>query len=146
MIILREKFAEAQKNFVGEGLCVIVKKITLGSHPLYIRQNINKRIKYVVRPPCVAEILGDVHYPRFMIFILRPNILRRALSKCASPSDAFNILTSYPNPFNFPHSRFKSTIFSLTEGAQTFNRGKGGHYEYHDLYTETHYSMGTGPA
>ena len=64
MIPSREKFAEAQKKIIGEGLCVIVKRITLGSQPLYIRQNINRRIKCVVGPPCATKILGDIQFPR----------------------------------------------------------------------------------
>ena len=40
---------------------------------------------------------------------------------------AFNVCINSPNPFNFPHSRFRNTVFSLTEKTQTFNKGKGGH-------------------
>ena len=58
---------------------------------------------------------------------------------------AFNACINSLSPFNFLHSRFKSTVFSPKEEAQTFSRGKGGHCEYRDLWAQTHYSVGLGP-
>ena len=47
---------------------------------------------------------------------------------------AFNVPINSSSPFNFLHSRFKSTIFSPTKEAPTFSQGKGGHCEYHHYY------------
>ena len=46
---------------------------------------------------------------------------------------AFNARINSPSPFNFLQSRFKSTVFSLTEEAPTFSQGKMGHCEYRGL-------------
>ena len=48
------------------------------------------------------------------------------ISTQTSPYGAFNVHINSPGPFNFPHSRFKNTIFSPTEKTQTFSQGKGG--------------------
>ena len=53
------------------------------------------------------------------------------ISKRASPNNEFNARINSPSPFNFPHSKFRNTVFSLIEKAQTFNQGKMGHCEYH---------------
>ena len=46
-----------------------------------------------------------------------------------SPYDAFNVRINSPSPFKFPHSKFRNIVFSSTEKAQTFSRGKGGHQQ-----------------
>ena len=50
-------------------------------------------IKCVVKATYATERLGNVRFPH------------------ASPSDAFNVHVNSPNPFNFLHPRFKSTVF-----------------------------------
>ena len=46
---------------------------------------------------------------------------------------AFNARINSPSPFYFLYSTFKSTVFSPTEEASTFNREKEEHCEYHGL-------------
>ena len=46
---------------------------------------------------------------------------------------AFNAHINSLSPFNFLHSRFKSTVFFPTKEALTFRQGKGGHCEYRGL-------------
>ena len=55
------------------------------------------------------------------------------ISKRASPYGTFNVRINSLSHFNFPHSKFRNTVFSPTKKVQTFNGEKGGHCEYQGI-------------
>ena len=58
------------------------------------------------------------------------DVEKHAVHTCFVSKHAFNAHINSPSPFNFVHSRFKSTLFFSTEEAPTFSREKKGHCEY----------------
>ena len=50
----------------------------------------------------------------------------RFVFKHASPSRAFDVRNDFPNPFNFPHSRFKAQYFPQLKKHETLAGEKGG--------------------
>ena len=58
---------------------------------------------------------------------------KHAVHKRFASKHAFNARINPPSPFYFLHSKFKSTVFSPTEGAPTFSREKEEHCEYRGL-------------
>ena len=59
------------------------------------------------------------------------DVEKHVVHTCFISKHTFNARINSPSPFNFLHSRFKSTIFFPTEDVPTFSREKGGHCEYY---------------
>ena len=81
--------------------------------------------------------MGVLHKQKELIGLplsdLEPStdVEKHVVHTCFISKHTLNAHINSPSPFNFLHSRFKSTIFFPTEEVPTFSQAKGGHCGYH---------------